>query len=117
MPVDPTRYPDGWKKVSLAIRRIAGNRCEWCGVQNGAPLPSGRKGKVILTVAHLGTPFPDGKPGDKHDKHDIRRENLAALCQKCHLNYDLEDHIEHARHTRQRKKYETAKAAGQLDLF
>ena len=117
MPVDPTRYPDGWEKVSLTIRRIAGNRCEWCGVQNGAPLPSGRKGKVVLTVAHLGTPFPDGKPGDRHDKHDIRRENLAALCQKCHLTYDLEEHIEHARHTRQRKKYEAAKAAGQLDLF
>ncbi len=117
MPVDPTRYPRNWKKVSLTIRRVAGNRCEWCGVHNGTPLTSGRRGNVVLTVAHLGMEFPDGKPGDKHDKHDVRRENLAALCQKCHLLYDLEDHIEHARQTRQRKKYESARRAGQMELF
>ena len=117
MPVDPARYPSNWKKVSLTIRRIAGNRCEHCGIANGVPLPSGRAGKVVLTVAHLGTPFPDGRPGDKHDKRDVRRENLAALCQKCHLSYDLEDHILHARQTRQRKKYEAAREAGQLELF
>jgi 5-methylcytosine-specific restriction endonuclease McrA len=100
MPVDPTRYPSNWKKVSRIIRRVAGNRCEWCGIPNGVPLPSGRKGNVVLTVAHLGTPFSNNKPGDKYDKHDIWRENLAALCQKCHLGYDLQDHIAHARQTR-----------------
>ena len=117
MPIDKSRYPANWPKVSRTIRRIAGNRCEWCHVANGAPLPSGRKGKVVLTVAHLGTPFPNGQPGDKHDKHDVRRENLAALCQKCHLGYDLEDHVQHARETRQRKKYEEGKKAGQMELF
>ena len=117
MPVDRTRYGPNWPKVSRTIRRIAGNRCEWCGVPNGVPLPSGRKGKVILTVAHLGTPFPDGRPGDKHDKHDVRRENLAALCQRCHLLYDLDDHIAHARETRQRKKREARARSGQIDLF
>jgi hypothetical protein len=117
MPVDPKRYPSNWKKVSLTIRRVAGNCCEWCGIANAAPLPSARKGNVVLTVAHLGTPFPNGQPGDKHDKHDVRRENLAALCQKCHLGYDLDDHVQHARETRQRKKYEAAKNAGQMELF
>lgn len=120
MPMDWSRYPTNWKKVSQAIRRIAGNQCEWCKIANGVSLPSGRKGKVVLTAAHLGAPFATGngwRPGDKHDKHDIRRENLACLCQRCHLNFDLDDHIQHARETRQRKKCEAASAAGQLELF
>lgn len=117
MPIDKSRYPSSWPKVSRTIRRIAGNRCEWCGIANGALLPSGRKGKVILTVAHLGKPYADGKPGDKSDKHDIRRENLAALCQACHLHYDLPEHIQHARETRQRKKREQQSTSGQLPLF
>ncbi len=117
MPVDMSRYPTNWRKVSLTIRRVAGWRGAWCKIENGAPLPSGRAGKVVLTVAHLGTPYADGQPGNKHDKHDIRRENLLALCQACHLRYDLDEHIQHARQTRQRKKREQAQAAGQLSLF
>jgi hypothetical protein len=120
MPMDKSRYPSGWRKVSQAIRRIAGNRCEACGVANGVPLPSGRKGTVVLTVAHIGAARPTGdgwKPGDKHDKRDVRRENLKALCQACHLALDLEDHIQHARATRQRKRREAASAAGQMPLF
>lgn len=122
MPVDKTRYPHNWPKVSRLIRRIAGNRCEWCGVENHTPLKSGatyKKGKrkgqpclVILTVAHLGVSYADGKPGDPHDKHDIRRENLAALCQKCHLGHDLPEHIEN----RKRNRKKAAMAAGQLLL-
>ena len=117
MPFDRKRYPACWPKVSRLIRRLAGNRCEWCGIANGAPLPSGRPGKVVLTVAHLGTPYADGRPGNKHDKHDIRRENLAALCQACHLRYDLDEHREHARETRTRKRHAQARAVGQLFLF
>lgn len=117
MPVDKSRYPSNWPKVSRTIRRLANNRCEWCGVANGILLPSGRRGKVVLTVAHLGTPFADGRPGDKHDKHDIRRENLASLCQRCHLRYDLADHITHAKETRLKRKREREAACGQLSLF
>lgn len=62
--------------------------------------------RIVLTVAHLGTPHPDGTPGDKHDKHDVRPENLAALCQKCHLDYDREDHVAAAYATRRRKRIE-----------
>lgn len=50
--------------------------------------------KVVLTVAHLGP--------NKHDKMDC--SNLAALCQSCHLSYDLEDHIRHAKETRLKRK-------------
>lgn len=120
MPMDLARYPPGWRKISRVIRRVAGNRCERCGVANGVPLPSGRAGRVVLTVAHLGVPLATGtgwRPGDKHDKHDVRRENLQALCQACHLREDLDDHIAHARATRQRKKREQALQAGQLELF
>jgi hypothetical protein len=118
MPVDYKRYPDDWAAISLFIRKErAGNKCEWCGVENGVPLPSGRKGKVVLTVAHLGTPHADGTPGDKHDKFDVRPENLAALCQACHLRYDLEDHIQHAKETRAKKKRAMIEASGQLSLF
>jgi hypothetical protein len=67
---------------------------------------------VILTTAHLGKPHPDGRPGDKHDKMDVRDENLAHLCQRCHLLYDLEDHMRNAAVTRRRKK----KEAGFMEL-
>ncbi len=117
MPMEKKRYPAGWPKVSRTIRRIAGNRCEWCQIPNGAPLPSGRPGKVVLTVAHLGTPYANGRPGDKHEKHDVRRENLAALCQACHLRYDLDEHRQHAKETRTRKRLAQAHAAGQGFLF
>lgn len=117
MPMDKQRYPTAWTKISLTIRRIAGNRCEFCGVANGSPLPSGRAGKVVLTVAHLGVDYPSGKKGSKHDKHDVRRENLKAACQACHLALDLEDHIAHAKETRQRKRREEALQAGQLTMF
>lgn len=120
MPIDPLLYPSSWRKVSLTIRRIAGWRCEWCGIENGAPLPSGRPGCVVLTVAHLGTPRATGDgwdSGDKHDKHDIRRENLRALCQRCHLLYDLDDHIQHRRENRIREQRQAAIEAGQLSFI
>ena len=67
-----TCYPTNWSKVSWLLRKLAGNRCEWCG--------SSRK----LTVHHMGSMFPTGKPGNRHDKHDLRRENLYVLCNLCH---------------------------------
>ena len=77
----------------------------------------GKPYKVVLTVAHLGAAHPDGCPGDKHDKMDVRPENLSALCQGCHLMYDLPDHIAHAHETRLRKRREAAELAGQLYLL
>jgi len=117
MPMNRSHYGSNWAKISLTIRRIAGQRCEFCGVLNGSPLPSGRAGKVVLTVAHLGTPYANGVASSKHDKHDVRRENLAALCQSCHINYDIDEHIAHARETRQRKRREEAMMAGQMAMF
>ena len=112
MPVDYRRYPANWKQISLERRKAANWHCEWCGAANGKPHPE-TGSTVVLTVAHLGVTHADGRPGDKHDKHDTRPENLAALCQRCHLNYDRDDHIAHAAETRRQKK----KDAGQLELF
>jgi hypothetical protein len=42
-------------------------------------------------VHHLGAPLAmelGWRPGDARDKHDIRRENLVALCWECHTAAD-----------------------------
>lgn len=112
MPFQKERYPPNWKEISLRIREREGWRCKWCQAAQGQPHP--RTGsKVILTVAHLGVDYPDGTPGNKHDKMDIRDENLAALCQRCHLLFDLDEHKANAARTRHEKKL----AAGQLELI
>lgn len=109
-----TRYPANWKQISLGIRARAQGQCEWCHVPAGVPTKSG--GAVVLSVAHLGVPYPDGRPGDKHDKSDCRAENLAALCQRCHLNFDRADHVSAARATRERKRRERDAARGGVQL-
>lgn len=113
---DPKRYPVNWKEISHYIRFVrAGGRCEGspaypdCRAEHGKPHPI-TGSKVILTTAHLGIPKEDGSPGDVHDKMDVRPENLRSWCQRCHLFYDLPEHIAKARETRQRKR-------GQLSLY
>ena len=73
--------------------------------------------KVVLTVHHIGVPYPDGRPGDPHDKMDVRPENLVALCQRCHLLADLPIHMQHAKETRRKKKQEKVLQTGQRSLF
>ena len=137
-----SRYPANWKEISLAIRRDrAENKCEWCGVPNGGEGARDITGEfhsrqsigwmrpddwdllfgageqphyitIVLTVAHLGVPHADGRPGDKHDKSDCRAENLAAICQRCHLNFDRADHLARAAATRERKRRERDAARG-----
>jgi len=109
MPFDASRYPANWKAISLRIRELEGWQCKFCGAKYGQPHPL-TGSKVILTVAHLGVPYPDGTPGNPHDKMDVRDENLAALCQRCHLNNDRAEHLLNAAYTRWRRKVE----AGQL---
>lgn len=138
MPMDRKRYPANWPEISLRIRARAGNRCEWCGAPNGAFIARLRENphlyeialeddgacadfhkavRVVLTVAHLGAPHADGRPGDKHDKMDCRDENLAALCQRCHLRYDLQEHAENARETRRAKRLEREPVFAGMESF
>jgi hypothetical protein len=72
-------YPPCWPKVSQIIRRLAQGRCEHC---------RRRCALWELSVHHLGTLYADGRPGDPQEKHDIRRENLVALCLECHRAAD-----------------------------
>ncbi len=103
-------YGAAWRETRARILQRAGNKCEQCGVPDrafvgrvngawfderrgwidhyghpitGAHRPRDRAVWIILTVAHL-----NHTPGDDRD------ENLAALCQWCHLNYDKLHHKE-----------------------
>lgn len=92
MPIDYKEYHPKWSLISRLIRfRRAQNRCEWCGALNNEPHPT-TGSKVILTVAHL----------DRDRTHN-RFWNLAALCQRCHLNYDRKEHIRNRRYGKNHK--------------
>ncbi|MCW2243618.1 HNH endonuclease [Azospirillum canadense] len=93
MPIRPEQralYPKDWRAISLRIRtERAGGRCEFCKEAINGQLHPVTGSKVVLTVAHL-----------NHDPTDCRDENLAAMCQKCHLTYDAALHRENAARTR-----------------
>jgi len=94
MPIDYSTYPPDWKLRSRFVRFYrARNRCEWCGAENGQPHPV-TNSKVVLTVAHV------------YDMNYAAANllNLAALCQRCHLNHDRKHHMENAWKTRREKK-------------
>lgn len=116
MPIRPEnrdRYPTDWPEISLAIRADRADwRCECrgeCGrgTHHGrCPNQQGQRAygtgsTVVLTVAHL-----------NHQPEDCRPDNLAAMCQACHLSYDRDHHKATAAQTR-RARHETA---GQLTL-
>jgi hypothetical protein len=111
----------GWAATRLRILTRAANRCEQCHKRNGSDVQVYSTGafgqvwsaarirrtkwiscltgkpislrifaadrirtiRVVLTIAHL-----NHTPGDDRD------ENLKAMCQWCHLNYDQLHHHE-----------------------
>jgi 5-methylcytosine-specific restriction endonuclease McrA len=62
------RYPGDWTVIANRVKDAAGWRCEACGNPHG-PSP------YVLTVDHV----------VDHDPQNVADENLAALCQRCHL--------------------------------
>lgn len=139
-PENRNRYPKNWPEISKRIREEAGQKCEWCGVKNHSYVfrciyegrecyqtedatlhdantgelisddseyfelePTGKDFavKVILTVAHL-----------DHIPENCERDNLRALCQRCHLNYDRHIHVRNRRENRLRQE-----RARQPELF
>ena len=89
MPIDYKKYPKNWKtEIRPRILARAQNKCERCGIENYAKrLETGSK--VVLTVAHL-----------DHDVKNNADENLRALCQKCHISWDVLQHAQNAAKTR-----------------
>jgi len=130
MPLDYNHYPPNWKtEIRPAILARAENRCEHCKIANGNIVIRGTfEGKdcyqdmdgtiwsdkervkigedylgevhptnsiirIVLTIAHL-----------DHDTTNNSYDNLKAMCQKCHLNYDKVHHANNSRNTRNEKK-------------
>lgn len=96
MPIRPENrglYPSDWKAISHRIRFVrADSRCECagecgrdhggrCPAYHGLPAPASGK-TVVLTVAHLDRQLVNH--GD---------DNLKAMCQACHLSYDMDTHV------------------------
>lgn len=89
MPIDYKEYHPKWRLISYLIRfKRAKSKCEWCDAENGKPHPK-TGSKVVLTVAHV-----------DHDKTNNRFNNLAALCQKCHLGHDIKQHVDNRKYGR-----------------
>jgi hypothetical protein len=86
MPIDYRKYPENWKnEIRPRILKRANNCCEFCGVENGIMVfrdNINRNVKIVLTIAHL-----------DHDEenHNVKDERLAALCQLCHIRYDINE--------------------------
>lgn len=124
MPINKSDYPPNWPELTHQVKEEAGWQCEWCHAphkaiiqRNGPHDPSGwttvqgvkETGlgwvgtetltwnrlrfhgltKVILTTAHL----------DRNTKNNDR-DNLAALCQRCHLNHDILQHVANRKYGR-----------------
>lgn len=64
------------------------------------------RGKVMLTVAHL-----------CHDSTCDNEEHLRAMCNRCHLRLDVEQHTRNSAETRDRKKREREDSVGQGRMF
>ena len=94
MSIDYATYPKDWKLRSRFVRFYrAKNQCEWCGAENGKPNPA-TGSTVVLTVAHVFDMT--------HSNGSLL--NLAALCQRCHLNHDRQHHMDNSWRTRRAKK-------------
>jgi len=120
MPIDYKKYPVNWKtEIRPAILKRANDCCEFCGLENysigyrnenniwseieksfaGDMIAEDAREmgykviKIVLTIAHL-----------DHDITNNDYNNLKALCQKCHLNYDKAHHSKNNRVTRNLKK-------------
>ena len=136
MPIDYSQYPDNWfAEIRPRILEREGNCCKFCGIADrllGWRVPSGKfytpddfAGKymsrqdlddllkvmkkrpepyqIILTVAHL-----------DHKLIDHGDDNLAALCQRCHLNHDR---ASTARKRAQNRRYSRKKRQYHLDFL
>lgn len=109
MPIRPEnkdRYPANWSEISNHIRfDRADGVCEFCRIAvHGKPHPV-TGSIVVLTTAHL-----DPAPENCSD------ENLAAMCQRCHLIFDAAVHKANRFETLHNRKALRDLFQGELDL-
>lgn len=126
MPWNRKDYPDDWEDIRKRILIRANDRCEKCNVKNHAlinksdrtyatknqldmyhglinvnsysKLQARRRMDltlIVLTIAHI-----------NHDKenHEVKDEDLAAYCQKCHLSHDMSHHVQNRKYGRNYRK-------------
>ncbi len=96
------RYPEDWDEISIDVREDADWVCQCrgecgrhrddCLAQDGEPHPV-TGSRVVLTVAHL-----------DHNPANCDEHNLRAMCQRCHLAYDHELHLQSAYASRRQGK-------------
>lgn len=107
MPANYKLYPHNWlTEIRPAILVRAGAipeegieaNCERCGVENHSnraivDARGAREAYIVLTIAHL-----------DQDRENNDPLNLAALCQRCHLNWDRPFNLINASITREKRK-------------
>lgn len=120
--MDKAKYPKDWSDFSSRIRfERAGGQCEClgeCGLHQAAatlfaPVREPRrcterdgqearwaKGLIMLTVAHLNAP---GGPC-QCDPLCAIDSHVKAMCQRCHLKYDVDRHVKHRIEKRDAKR-------------
>jgi hypothetical protein len=106
------RYPKDWKAISAAVRKRAGDRCEWCGIANGALGARRNDGAFLPAMLTKDGTLPEpgemawcgsdetGKARTKvvrivlttmhldHTPENCDPANLKSACQRCHNGYD-----------------------------
>ena len=130
-------YPIDWRELSHSIRfRRAKGRCDHCRRPHGKLICVGADGiwwdeADTLWRDGRGRPLREARPAPAdlppdvsmtwtrvflacahldHDTANNASSNLAALCQRCHLNHDRAEH-----RRRRRLRWRASKAIG--DLF
>ena len=124
MPMDRSKYPDNWEWLSRQVIADAGNKCELCYAPNGEFIvrfpPNEYKYPWVLTDDMPAIEFSEGLEDSNYkvtkvvltvhhingDKNDSRKQNLIALCQKCHLRLDLLRHMENRKKNKNRNQTE-----------
>lgn len=132
MPIDYKKYPKNWKtEIRPDILKRANNCCEFCkskngelyirGVYDGCECYQDMDGNIYASTDgmkigsdYVGEVCVSNKDTSvvicltiAHLDHDIQNNdysNLKALCQKCHLNYDMKHHIVNRKESAQKRK-------------
>jgi len=101
MAIDYKKYPPNWlTHIRPRILKRANNKCEgspkypMCRAVNSEPHPKTHS-NVVLTIAHL-----DHDPSN----WEVKDDRLKAMCQRCHLGYDMARHVANRKYGRDHLK-------------